>query len=538
MTERRPPDPAEVMRSVREYQARKGREAGGPPYPVIPEEQPEERRGDAWERRPDPPAPASARPRGAKPRKTPPGCVPVQEYVPFPVEHMPPPAAQFVGATAAAIGCDPAYVALPALSTLAAAIGTTRALVLKRRWSEPALLWTAAVGQSGSQKSPGYREATDPVFARQRRLMRAHAAASRRAKREGRDEDDGPPPARRVVVSNTTVEKLGRLLSENPRGLLLARDELSGWFGSFTKYKGPGGGSDLPEWLETHRAGTLVIDRKTGDVPTLVVHLAGVSVCGTIQEGTLTRALTAECMDAGLAARLLLAMPPRRRKRWTEDEADPDIIAAWESALARLYALDLVDRPDPDDPDNTEPGPVYLGLSPDAKKLWVEWYDQWAEEQDAAEGELASAFAKIEAYAARLALVHYLTRLADLDCAGSTAALPADSMAAGIALARWFANEARRVYATLGESDDTRSLRRLAEWVRSRGGRASVRQLQRANSRRYRTADEAEEALQSLVDSGLGQWVVQPPPPTGGHGQKEFLLFPTHDTSDTRPGGG
>jgi hypothetical protein len=518
---------------ARERLARRNAEA--PPYPVIPDPTPEGRRGDAWEAPPAPDA-RPTRPRAAN--RPPPACVPVQEYVPFPVEHMPPPAAQFVRATATAIGCDPAYVALPALSVLGGAIGTTRALVLKRRWSEPPLIWTAAVGQSGSQKSPGYREATDAAFAVQRRLMRSHAAAVRRWRREGAEEGSEPAAARRIVVSNTTVEKLARLLSDNPRGLLLARDELSGWFGSFTKYKGAGGGSDLPEWLETHRAGTLIIDRKTGDAPTLVVHLAGISVCGTIQEGTLTRALTAECMDAGLAARLLLAMPPRRKKRWTEEEVDPGVVLAWEAALARLYALELVERPQAEDPDDAEPAPLFLGMTHDAKRLWVEWYDQWAEEQDAAEGELASAFAKIEAYAARLALVHHLTRLADLDCASSNAPLSADSMAAGIALARWFANEARRVYATLGESDDTRCLRRLAEWLRDRGGRASVRQLQRANSRRYRTAEDAEQALQSLVDAGLGEWHLQPPPPTGGHGQKEFLLFPTHDTSDTRHGGG
>ena len=51
---------------------------------------------------------------------------------------------------------------------------------------------------------------------------------------------------------------------------------------------------------------------------------AAVSVCGTIQPGTLARALTQDYLDAGLAARLLLAMPPKQLKKWSEVEIHPE----------------------------------------------------------------------------------------------------------------------------------------------------------------------------------------------------------------------
>jgi hypothetical protein len=54
------------------------------------------------------------------------------------------------------------------------------------------------------------------------------------------------PACRRVVTSDPTIEKLADLLEDNPRGLLVARDELGGWLGSFTRYKGKAGGPDLP----------------------------------------------------------------------------------------------------------------------------------------------------------------------------------------------------------------------------------------------------------------------------------------------------
>src|SRR4029453_7681695 len=37
------------------------------------------------------------------------------------------------------------------------------------------------------------------------------------------------PVQTRYIVNDPTVEKLGELLNENPNGLLLFRDELTGW---------------------------------------------------------------------------------------------------------------------------------------------------------------------------------------------------------------------------------------------------------------------------------------------------------------------
>jgi hypothetical protein len=138
----------------------------------------------------------------------------------------------------------------------------------------------------------------------------------KKAKDDGEDLGEAPEPPilQRVVCSDTTIEKLAEILDENPRGTLLARDELAGWLGSFSRYKAKGAGSDVPNWLEMFRAGTVVVDRKTGEKKTLFVHRAAVSVAGGIQPGVLAKAQTPELLDAGLAARLLMAMPPKLPK--------------------------------------------------------------------------------------------------------------------------------------------------------------------------------------------------------------------------------
>jgi hypothetical protein len=309
----------------------------------------------------------------------------VEPYRPFPVAALPAPLAEYVHQESGALGCDPAFVALPVLAAAAAAIGNTRVLRLKRGWEEPAVLWTAVVADSGTLKSPAHSKAVAPLYRRQQQLLDDYQAALERYQQDLAAYNDArrgaagagaapgaPPPApvlARVVCSDTTIEKLAEILADNPRGTLLARDEQAGWFGSFTRYKGKQGGTDLPHWLEMFRAGPVLVDRKTGDRKTLFVPHAAVSVCGGIQPGVLARALTPEFLEAGLAARLLMAMPPKRAKRWTEAEVDPGAEHAYGATLDALLALDFTVR-------DGERAPHALGLSDDAKAAWVAFYDE------------------------------------------------------------------------------------------------------------------------------------------------------------------
>src|SRR5262249_25111704 len=139
-----------------------------------------------------------------------------------------------------------------------------------------------------------------PLYTKQKKLVDEYKCAmteyqqelqayqeSKRNAKPG--EDIGEPPERpilqRIVCNDTTIEKLVEILEDNPRGTLVARDELAAWFNSFTKYKSKQGGSDVPNWLETHRAGTVIYDRKTGNRPTIFVTRASVSLTGGIQPG-------------------------------------------------------------------------------------------------------------------------------------------------------------------------------------------------------------------------------------------------------------
>lgn len=459
-------------------------------------------------------------------------------YRPFPVDKLPEPIRGFVDAGARAIGCDPSYLALPLLTAIAAAIGNTRRLQLKRGWSAPAILWCAIVGESGTAKTPAFKLAMRAIRERQRKALERYAQAMKEFEIElARWEKDygawkrsksatGDPPSRpdspqavRYVVSDTTIEALAPILLSNPRGLLLARDELAGWIGSFDRYAAKGkGGADAANWLSMYNAESIIVDRKTGIPCTIHVPQAAVCVCGGIQPAILQRALSTEHRESGLAARLLLACPPRRAKRWTEADIAPEMEAELVQVFDRIYELSSTVSED------NESRSVLVGLSAEAKDAWIAYYNDHGIEQKNLTGDLSAAWSKLEEYAARLALVIHFVRWAanDPDLADADV-VDLASMEAGIALTKWFKHEARRTYALLDETDEERDERRLAEWITRKGGSATVREIQ-AGCRWLRPAGMADAALEALAKSGRGCWRDLPSDIKGGRPTRAFVL--------------
>jgi hypothetical protein len=459
-------------------------------------------------------------------------------YRPFPVNTLPEPIRGFVDAGARAIGCDASYLALPLLAAIAGAIGNTRRLELKRGWSAPPILWGAIVGESGTAKTPAFRAVMRPVRERQRKALERHAeqikqyeadlarwekdmAAWKRDKNTASDPPQKPdlPQAERFIVSDTTVEALAPILLANPRGLLLARDELAGWIGSFDRYAGKGrAGADSANWLSMFNAESIIVDRKTGIPRTIHVPQAAVCVSGGIQPGILQRALGLEHRESGLAARLLLACPPRKAKRWTEADLDPCAEAELVKLFERLYELQ------PAAGDDGEPHPVLVRLSADAKAAWKAYYNSHAIEQADLTGDMAAAWSKLEEYAARLALVVHFTRWAANDPnLTKPDIMDVASMSVGIILAKWFKHEARRVYAMLDETDAERDQRRLVDWISRKGGTVTPREVQQG-CRWLKESGAAEAALEELVKAGRGTWPQVPTTAKGGRPARAFVL--------------
>jgi len=476
-----------------------------------------------------------------------------EPWMPFPVEALPEPVRGFVTAAAKAIGCDPTFIVMPLLAVLAAAIGSTRTLMLKAGWFAPAILWTVVIAESGSMKTPAHRLALAAIMARQKKSLSQHALAYREYEDEldrykadlaawkGKKDPSIPRPdeplepfAERCIVSDTTVEALAPILDKNPRGLLLGCDELAGWFNGFNAYKSGGKGSDLQNWLKMADGSAIIVDRKGGGKQggplTLCIPHAYCSVTGGIQPGILRKTLAnRELVDSGFLARLLLAMPPRQSKRWSDEGIDPKAEAELAALIERLYEL----QPNRDEDGN--PIPVAVRMKAEAKDLWVRFYNAHAGEQEELTGDLAAGWSKLEQIPARLALVLHFTRWAAGDpTLASADAIDAATMEAAITLAEWFKYETRRVYGVLAEGEEAREQRELVELIERKGGSLTARELMRSKPGQYRVADDAEAALQGLAKAGLGTWQPSPASNTGGRPTRRFQLHSANDTDETQ----
>ncbi len=197
---------------------------------------------------------------------------------PLPLDVFGPGWRQFIETTADAAACPPDFVAAPLLATASALIGNARWAQGVPGWVEPPHLWCAAIGESGTGKSPGadcllrdvLPELEERMMADFPEKLREWEAATEREKasREAWEKDvrkaqnqgvapplppsdraPSEPQAPRLRQNDITIEKVAALLAgAAPKGLLFVRDELAGWFAGMTTYNQAG----RAFWIEAY----------------------------------------------------------------------------------------------------------------------------------------------------------------------------------------------------------------------------------------------------------------------------------------------
>ena len=454
------------------------------------------------------------------------------KWEPFPVDVLPEPLKTYVPEVANAIGCDPSFIAGPALVALAGAIGNRREVVIQQSWKEPLILWLGIVAPSGTQKSPAMREVVGPLYREDQQALKAYKEVHEGYKTEldnwktlGDEKSrrdffpDGKPqepaPCPRNVVSDITVEALAEVLEYSPGGLLVCRDELGGWLGSFNQYKS-GGGSDVEDWLSMYGAAPVTIDRKS--TGTILIPRATVSILGTIQPGAARRSLKVrksnQHIENGLAARILWVMPPTRLRTWTDDDISDATRRTWANLLRNLGELQFADD---------DYNPVGLTLEPGALDVFKAHFEKCAKQMDELSemDPMRAAISKLEGGAARIA------GLIALGKDPNARSIDESSMRSAVLIAEWFINAASRVYTMLETDDEARERDILIAWIKKHGPCTS-RELQ-IGMRRYKPKGEATMALYRLGTDKLGEFRDRGGKGSGKPGQptREFVLFGT-----------
>jgi hypothetical protein len=359
----------------------------------------------------------------------------------------------------------------------------------------------------------------------------------------------------RYRTNDSTVEKLHELLSENPNGLLLFRDEFAGFLYALEK---PGREGDREFYLECWNGnGRFTLDRiGRGTIQSDGLCL---SLLGSIQPGKLTEYVTGTLAggsgDDGLLQRVQLAVWPDIPPTWNNVDRWPDSNAkqrVW-VLFQRLASLQPEHIAEPGSSAFEQEPPPGIRFAPPAQDLFDRWRSNL--EIRLRSGDLHPAMeshlAKYRSLMPTLALLLHLTFFAHQGDFVPSCITPVSEHAANTAI-RWcefLEKHALRIYAGDINRDQHRAhalAKRICDGDVSDGD--TVRSVYRKQWSMLRTPQDVHAALAVLESLS---WVRVEGENTAGRTREVIRINPaitgeqnlagilrTTDLTDTSPSAG
>ncbi|WP_038049214.1 DUF3987 domain-containing protein [Thioalkalivibrio sp. ALJ2] len=422
---------------------------------------------------------------------------------PFPVSVLPTCIGEFAHDQGELMGVDPGVIGMAALTVVAGCTDDRIYLQPKRHddtWVESARLWFAPVGPPSAKKSPALKKAMAPARdvdhiwrEESNEKQRQYERELKRIKREKSDEVEPTPPIhKRLIFGDTTVEKMAAVMAKcEPRGMLVFRDELTGWLSSMDAYKN-GSGKDRADWLETYNGDPNCIDRLSRDSSSVKNWSA--CIMGGIQPAVIHQ-YAGNTNHDGMLQRFMI-LYARGARQGQDRSPDMAAIRAYEKLVHQVA--------------DTRAGEVVTlsdGAHDAREGLWDRIH---AFTQAHPNPYLTSALGKWEGLFSRLLLTFHVTECAARQEHPSSLMVPKDT-AERVSTLIWgtLLPHAIRFYQELDETED-RS-RKVAALILARGWQQFTvkRDLDRhlSQSRRWKPW-ELDEAMQRLESFG---WLIPKP---------------------------
>lgn len=299
---------------------------------------------------------------------------PLPKVAAFEPKTLPDDVRDFVMDVAQRQQCPPDFCAVSALACLGALVGRKASLAPKQedtQWIEYPNMWAALIGGPSAMKSPSLREMRfalgdietelreqhgenvleQKAEARLRKLEQAELEKTAKALlkkgdratamdmlKASEDAANAEPHLPRLVVNDATVEALGERLNENPNGLLLMRDELSGWLAKMNQEEFA---SDRAFYLEAFNGKDDYTYDRIGR-GTIRIENCMLSIVGGIQPSKIApivRGAAKGATDDGLIQRFQLAVwpDPVKNWKWHDRPVNADAKERYANLFQRLY---------------------------------------------------------------------------------------------------------------------------------------------------------------------------------------------------------
>jgi len=320
-----------------------------------------------------------------------------------------------------------------------------------------------------------------------------------------------------LIVNDATFEALHQTMSENPSGILVIRDELTGWWSQLDR---AGREGERAFCLQAWNGDTgHTIDRIGRG--TIHVEACCMSMLGGIQPGRLRSYLVDALEDGpsndGLIQRFQLLVWPDTAQDWTYVDRAPDQASAQQAAevFRALVAMKAEE-------------PARFRFDADAQELFVAWLEEL--EVKIRGGELHPALishlSKYRSLMPSLALLFHLAETAGSSNAGTVSLASAKRAAAWC---EYLESHARRVYSCI-VTPQLRAARELADKIKRRRvgaeGFFSCRDVYLKGWSGLDSPEAVKQASEVLQDAGWVRDLSGESGPFGGRPSNRYEVNP------------
>jgi len=433
----------------------------------------------------------------------------------------------------------------PAVAAIATLAGVTnrRAVIQPKRndhtWTVVPNLWGGIVAPPGMLKSPVLSCMTQPARAIEGEWRKAHEdeeqvyqtaleladleekawrtqysnAVAKNKERPAKPESTLiQPTLRRLITSDATFESLHHVLSENPAGLFVLRDELTGWLAGLERQ---GREQERAFFLECWNGDAAFTVDRIGRGSVHVPH-ACISLFGGIQPARLRDYLADAMRDGpsndGLVQRFQLMVWPDIPPAWRYVDRQPDTNAleCAGQVYRRMAALEAADS-------------LRLQFDDEAQTLFEQWLTD-LEKRIRGEEVAPVMQAHLSKYRSLMPSLALLFALAD----GHTDCVPISQARLACDWCDYLETHAKRVYSAQTRPEHHAAIalsKRLATGWKREDGFFTVRDVYRSGWTALDSPDAARGALLVLEEYG---WVRRETgAQTNGRPSETYLINPT-----------
>ncbi len=436
---------------------------------------------------------------------------------------------ELVNDSAERMQCPPDFLAAGLIVTSSSIIARNVVIQPKQEdtaWTEHPNLWGAIIGKPSLLKSPTLSIAMSALEKLERQSRESHkdelkefnvdcdlaeiAEKNNKKKAESllkngkRDEakailladqvdDEDEPAQARYVINDGTIEKIADLLCSNTSGLLVFRDELSGWFNNLNKPDKTNDRSFLLESWNGNKPYTVDrIGRGTTHIPT-----NRLSILGGIQPDMFSKIVNASSSGSqggdGLLQRFQIAVYPDVGKVSFVDRApNKAAIKQFENKV-----LSLAQWSD----EATEQ--LVLKFSDSAYRLYKKWFTENESlfRDDELSPSLEAHYAKYRGLVPSVAGIFYVLNSADFE---TKPLIDEATILSAIAYVEYLRSHAERIYA-LPEQFVLKGAKTILTNFNKLGADFTLRDVKRRKWAGLADGDVVEAALSILEEHGYCQ---------------------------------